>query len=175
MSVSSRPIVGSPNTSTSPASGRLQADDRAHQHRLAGARPADHADDLAAPHVEVEPVVHDLVAEAVAQPAHGEWDRALSLGDGLARAATLTASRSQLKNTAKNASSTITMKIACTTAEVVRRPTCFGVALDLHALVAAGHADDQPEHRRLDEADVEVGRSAITSRSRCDEGDGAGC
>ncbi|PAV93685.1 hypothetical protein WR25_26797 [Diploscapter pachys] len=30
----------------------------------------------------------------------------------------------QVKNTAKKASSTMTRKIACTTADVVRRPTC---------------------------------------------------
>ena len=33
--------------------GDLQPDDRAHQHRLARARTADHADDLAAPHIEI--------------------------------------------------------------------------------------------------------------------------
>ena len=45
--------------------GRLQADDRAHQHRFAGARAADHAEDLAAADVEVEILVDDLLAEAV--------------------------------------------------------------------------------------------------------------
>ena len=47
--------------------GRLQADDRAQQHRLAGARAADHAEDLAAADGEVEILVDDLLAEAVAQ------------------------------------------------------------------------------------------------------------
>ena len=47
------------------AAGRrpVQADDRAQQHRLAGARAADHAEHLAAPHVEIELVVHHLLAE----------------------------------------------------------------------------------------------------------------
>ena len=43
--------------------GRLQADDRAQQHRLAGARAADHAEDLAAADGQVEIVVDDLLAE----------------------------------------------------------------------------------------------------------------
>ena len=41
----------------------VEPDDGAQQHRLAGAGAADHAQDLAAPDVEVEPVVHDLRAE----------------------------------------------------------------------------------------------------------------
>ena len=45
--------------------GRLQPDDRAHQHRLAGARAANDADDLAAANVEIEVLVDDLLAEAV--------------------------------------------------------------------------------------------------------------
>ena len=49
--------------------GFAQADDRTHQHRLAAARAADHADDLAAPHVEVEVLMHHLFAELIAQPA----------------------------------------------------------------------------------------------------------
>jgi hypothetical protein len=44
-----------------PAAGRLQPRDGAQQHRLAGARAADDAQDLAAIDVEVEPVVHDVV------------------------------------------------------------------------------------------------------------------
>ena len=48
--------------------GRLQADDRAHQHRLAGARAADDAEDLAAADGEVEVLVDDLLAEALRRP-----------------------------------------------------------------------------------------------------------
>src|SRR3546814_21005643 len=44
---------------------RLQPDDRAHQHRLAGARTADHAQYLARAHVEVEMIVDHRVAELV--------------------------------------------------------------------------------------------------------------
>src|SRR4030095_12270227 len=91
--------------------GRLQADDRAHQDRLAGTRTADNAEDLAAPHVEVEAIVNDLIAEAVFEPPdldddvvahiHPIWE----------------------KKTAKTASTTITRKIAWTTAGGVRVPT----------------------------------------------------
>jgi hypothetical protein len=79
--------------------------------------------DLAAAHVEVQPLMHHLLAEAGAKPAHRK-----SNGDGVfpCRAHV---HPTQVKNTAKNASSTITMKIACTTAAVVRIPTSS--ALDL--------------------------------------------
>ena len=50
--------------------GSLKADDRAHQHRLAGARAANHADDLAAIDTEVEALVDDLLAKRVLEPAH---------------------------------------------------------------------------------------------------------
>ena len=52
--------------------GSPQAEDRAHQHRLARARAADHAQDLAGHHVEVQAVVDDLVAELVDQSAHAD-------------------------------------------------------------------------------------------------------
>jgi hypothetical protein len=91
----------------------LQADDRAHQHRLAGARAADDAEDLAAPDVEVEPLVNDLVAEPVGEAA--------DLDDGLARHPQI--QPISVKKTAKKASSTITMKMPWTTAVVVLRPT----------------------------------------------------
>src|SRR5688500_15895757 len=91
--------------------GCLEADDRPHQHRLAGARAADHAEDLAALDVEVQALVDDLVAEAVAQPANGD-DR---LGAHFQPI--------ELKKTANIASSTMTRKIDWTTAVVVRIPT----------------------------------------------------
>ena len=56
-----------PNTSMLPSRGLDQADDGAQQHRLAGARAADHAQHLAAIDVEIDMVVDDLVAEAVDQ------------------------------------------------------------------------------------------------------------
>ena len=46
----------------------------------------------------------------------------------------------ELKNTANTASSTITRKIDWTTALVVREPDLLAVALDQHALEAAGQA-----------------------------------
>ena len=42
---------------------RQQADDRAQQHRLAAARAADEAEDLASAHVERQMIEHDVVAE----------------------------------------------------------------------------------------------------------------
>jgi hypothetical protein len=58
------------------------------------------------------------------------------------------------KNTAKNASSTITMKIACTTACVVRSPprNCPKPA----SLIAACHRHDHAEHRPLDQPHPQV-------------------
>ena len=49
---------------------RQQADDGAHQHRLAGAGAADEAEDLAAIDVEIDMVEHDVVAEADHHVAH---------------------------------------------------------------------------------------------------------
>ena len=57
----------------------------------------------------------------------------------------------EVKKTAKTASRTMTRKIDWTTAVVVREPTCSDVALDQHALEAAGERDDEAEHRRLDQ------------------------
>ena len=51
-----------------------QADDRTHQHRLAAARTTHNAEHLAAAHVEVQAFVHDLLAEAVLEPAHADGD-----------------------------------------------------------------------------------------------------
>ena len=99
--------------------GHLQADDRSHQHRFAGARSAHHAENLAAPHIEIKVVVHDLILEAVAQPLHPD--------DEIVAFALLRHGQFhpiQVKNTAKKASRTITRKIACTTADVVLSPTC---------------------------------------------------
>src|SRR6185295_18496812 len=83
--------------------GDLEADDRAHQHRLAGARAADHAENLAAFHLEVDAVMDDLLAEAVLE--------AFDLDHGLAR-------HNQpisVKKTAKKASRTMTRKMPWTT------------------------------------------------------------
>ena len=49
-----------------------QADDGAHQHRLAAARSADETEDLAAPDVEIEMVEHDVAAEADHEVAHAD-------------------------------------------------------------------------------------------------------
>ena len=61
------------------------------------------------------------------------------------------------KKTAKTASRTMTRKIDWTTAVVVRDADFLAVALNLHALEAAGERNDEAEHRRLDQANPQVG------------------
>ena len=51
--------------------------DRPGQHRLAGAGGADEAEHLAAIEVEIEPVHHQMVAEADLEAAHADDDLAL--------------------------------------------------------------------------------------------------
>ena len=111
----------------------LEADDRAHQHRFAGARSADDAEDFARPHVEVEMVVDDCVAELVDEAANA--DRIVEVfgphrvgGGKLFGNLFVDFFAHQFhpideKKTANIASSTMTRKIAATTAEVVRLPT----------------------------------------------------
>src|SRR5205823_6549786 len=95
---------------------RLQTDDRPQQHRLAGSRAADYAQNLAAADREVEIVVHNLLAKGVAQAFDGN--------DRMAVLWVRTHIQPMLeKKTAKTASSTITRKIDWTTAVVVRVPT----------------------------------------------------
>src|SRR3546814_8816396 len=89
--------------------------DRAHTNRVSGARASDHPENLAAADIEIEILMDDLFAEAVLQAANAD-DRFTTVGHQIHPI--------QVKKTAKNASSTITRKIACTTALVVRRPTC---------------------------------------------------
>src|SRR5512144_578590 len=90
--------------------GLVEADDRTEQHRLAAARAADDAEDLAFVHVEIEILVHDLRTELVAEPAH--LDHLLALAH----------TSSSMKKIAASASIRITTKIDCTTLEVVCSP-----------------------------------------------------
>src|SRR6056297_2207260 len=89
----------------------LQPGDRAQENRFAGARPADHAKDLAALDIEIQVFVHDLRAELVANATQPDDD--LALGHMPIRA-------KKIENTA---SATITAKIAVTTAFDVIRPS----------------------------------------------------
>ena len=85
------------------ARGRgLQADDRSHEDRLAGAGPADDADDLAAADGEIEILMDDLIAEAIGEAAHRD-DRLAILRDHI--------HPTELKKTANTASMTMTRKI----------------------------------------------------------------
>src|SRR5262249_22181262 len=88
----------------------VQPGQRPQQHRLAGARAAGDAQHLARHHVQAQVVVHALRAKAVDDAAGAEQGRRLH-------------SPTFSKNTENSASSTITRKIALTTARVVSRPT----------------------------------------------------
>ena len=60
-----------------------QAEDRPRQHRFAGARGSDKAQHFAAIEVEIEPIHHQMVAEAHLEAAHANDDFAVGgLGEG---------------------------------------------------------------------------------------------
>ncbi len=86
----------------------VEPEDGPKKHRLARARSADDAQDLAAVDVEVEMVVNDLPPELVAQVPHGDDDLALSH---------MPSFTNRMEN---NASSTMTVKMPSTTEAVVR-------------------------------------------------------
>src|SRR3546814_7118634 len=102
---------------------------RTHQHGFARARSADHTQNLSPAHVEIQMFMHDLIAKTVAQAAHTDRDIIIlhRLRDPFLVDSDLFFFRHtqpiQVKKTANKESSTITRKIACTTAAVVRRPT----------------------------------------------------
>ena len=82
---------------------------------LAKARQAERdTENLPAPNIQIEVLVHHLLAKLVAKAAYTDGELLF-----LRHAQPIS-----VKNTAKNASSTITMKMPSTTACVVRRPTC---------------------------------------------------
>src|SRR3569623_288206 len=88
----------------------LQTHYGAQEDRLASAGSADDAENLAAPDIQVQRIVHDLGAEHVAQASHFD--------DGFRAHRWIC-----MKNMANKASKTITRKIDCTTEAVVWRPT----------------------------------------------------
>ena len=73
-----------------PGIGRAQAEDGAHQHRFAGARAANHAEDFAAADVQIQAVVHGLAAKAIDQPAHADGQVAAAGGGVFGRVHRLT-------------------------------------------------------------------------------------
>src|SRR5258706_4372479 len=94
----------------------VQPGQRLQQHRLARSRSAGDTEDLAPHDVEIDLVVHDLLAEAVHDAARGD--------DGLGGAVGRGRHRPSLSKRIENrASSTITRKIDFTTERVVSRPT----------------------------------------------------
>ena len=91
----------------------FEANYGSHQYRFASTRPANNAENFAIANIKINPVMHRLCTKTVDDSAH--TDR-----NGIVEVHT---QPTQVKNTAKNASSTITRKMACTTAAVVLRPT----------------------------------------------------
>src|SRR5690606_23123737 len=84
------------------ALGRLlKTDDRTHQHRLAGARATDDAENFTAPHLERKVLVNDMFAKGGLQSL--DDDREIGGILFLAHAHPIS-----VKNTAKKASRTIT-------------------------------------------------------------------
>src|SRR5690554_5312931 len=102
------------------AIGAAQSDDGAQQDRLAGTRATHHAQDFPRSDVQIQILVHGLLAEAVDQPA--------DLHQGFAFVAHQSIS---MKNSAASASSSITTKMDWTTAEVVCSPTDSALPLTL--------------------------------------------
>jgi hypothetical protein len=51
----------------------MEAENAAQQHRFAGARPADHAEDLVTANIQVKSIVDHLGAEAVDQAPDGNY------------------------------------------------------------------------------------------------------
>src|ERR1700730_2059271 len=90
-----------------------QSQNRAQQHRLAGARSTDDTEDFIRLNLHVETVMNELRAETVNQAAHPD-DGALNRVGHQKSICT--------KRTANTASASMTMKMDCTTATVVNRP-----------------------------------------------------
>src|SRR3546814_11386710 len=59
--------------------GRLEADDRAHQHRFSGARASHHPEHLAAAAMEIEILIDYLFAESLCPPSTAD-DRLTTVG-----------------------------------------------------------------------------------------------
>src|ERR1039457_4129657 len=91
----------------------LQPQDGPQQHGLARTGAADNTEDVLLVDLHVEAVVDDLRAEAIDDAAHLEDD-----GSGLRHQMSIS-----MKSTAKSASARMMMKMDCTTAIVVSRPS----------------------------------------------------
>src|SRR5262249_28942392 len=103
----------------------VQSDDRAQQHRLAGARTADHAQHLAPADIEIEPVMDHLLAEAGDEAANRN-DRLSGIDRSAATAvgpAVLGHTWSAENMIEKKASKTMMRNNDSTTDWVVSRPT----------------------------------------------------
>src|SRR6056297_1145004 len=97
-----------------PGRGLLKAGDGAQQHRLAGSRAADDAEDFAAVDVEIQVFMHDMGAELGSEPPNA-YDRLLVCG--------IFHRPISAKKMENSASATMTEKIAVTTALDVIRPS----------------------------------------------------
>src|ERR1700686_2769090 len=102
----------------------MKAGERLEQNRFARPRSTGDADDFAGQDVEADLVMHHLLAEAVDDASRGKKRLAVLLRPRLHRPSF----SNRMEN---NASSTITTKIALTTARVVSRPTLSAEPLTL--------------------------------------------
>ena len=121
-----------PNTSIRARGRPVEADDRAQQHRLAGARAADDAQHLAAVDVEVEMVVDDLRAEPVDEAAHRDDGRRIAASG--VRSPRRRGSRTTASSDDDEEDRLDHRRRWCS------RPTLSALPLDLHPFVAADHA-----------------------------------
>src|SRR5581483_9920337 len=98
----------------------VEPDDRAQQHRLARAGAADDAHHLAAPDIEIQMIVHDVIAEGVHQAAHLDHHVAPPARLPVAAHAQIPRIENRIE---KPASNTMTRKMDSTTERVVSLPT----------------------------------------------------
>ena len=145
-SSSSRPIIFSPSTSISPSAGVC----RPMIERISTDLPV--PEPPTTPRISPRQTSRSRSSWMTCSPKRLASPRTVMIGWDVAHS-----QPTELKKTANTASRTITRKIDWTTAVVVRRPTSSRIALDQHALEAAGQRDDEAEHRRLDQADPQIG------------------
>ncbi len=123
--------------------GSNEADDGAHQHRLAAAgRPHQTQGFRPRRTSSVEMVEHDLAAEADHKIAAREWRT--SCGHGIVTF------RSRQRTSANRPSSTMTRKIDLTTEDVVCCPSDSALPFTRKPSLAGDEPDHQRHERRLD-------------------------
>ena len=150
-----------PNTSIVPALLGDEPEDGARQHRLAGARGADEAQNLAAIEVEIEAVHDELIAEAHLEAAHA--DDGLALAGMFAGLASIVDRREEHREQAvhhDDHEDRLDHRSGYVAAELLGR------AVHPHALDRGDDADHHRHERRLDEADHECVRADRVLQAR---------